>query len=137
KIVANRLLRGTPGAGAAVTTGWGRGSSTGVGIGPSRLGRRLTTKGVARRTRIGCPGTVAGGAAAATGASVAGAMARPAAGSSTLASIDGQTNCSEPAKWLWVVSGLQNPDCAQAAAARGASEKTVFDPAPAAQGRIS
>ena len=67
----------------------------------------------------------------------AGAIPTAAAVNSTFPSIRGQENCTAPTGRQWALIGLQNPDWAQAAAARGASENTVWEPAPVDHGRIN
>src|SRR5258708_37672045 len=67
----------------------------------------------------------------------AGAKPTDAAGTSNFPSIEGQEIGNAPIGRQRALIGLQNPDCAQAAAASGASENTVCERAPVDHGTIN
>src|SRR5260370_19290810 len=76
-------------------------------------------------------------ARAASGATTAGAASIAEEGNSSLPTMPGQANCTAPTGRQCAAIGLQNPDWAQAAAAKGASENTLWEAAPVDQGRIN
>jgi hypothetical protein len=89
------------------------------------------SSGAASLTRIDCE------ARAASGAMAAGAISKAEEGNSSLPPRLGQANCTAPTGRQCAAIGLQNPDWAQAAAANGASENTLWEAAPVDQGRIN